>query len=173
MSRYRPPRAKSSAYITPAGYRRLADELAFLWKTRRPAVVAALADAAAEGDRSENAEYIYRKKELREIDRRARYLARRVDELQVVDRVPDDPSRAFFGATVTVVYPDGGERCYRIVGPDEIDAGAGHISVDSPLARALLGKAVDDVVDVTLPDGRTELEIAAIRYDATAAGSAS
>lgn len=164
MSRYRPPSEKSSAYITPAGHRRLTEELQYLWKTRRPAVVNALADAAAEGDRSENAEYIYRKKELREIDRRARYLSRRVDELKIVDRAPDDAGRVFFGAWVSVVDAQGAEQDYRIVGPDEIDAKAGLISVDSPLARALLGKRIDDAVTVALPGGRTELEIIKIDY---------
>lgn len=164
MSRYRPPREKSSAYITPAGYKRLTGELNHLWCTRRPAVVAALADAAAEGDRSENAEYIYRKKELREIDRRARYLSRRVEALKIVGRTPDNPDRVFFGAWITVVDAQGDERTYRIVGPDEIEAKSGLISIDSPLARALLGKYVDDTIKVILPGGSVELEILRIRY---------
>lgn len=164
MSRYRPPGEKSSAYITPAGHKRLTAELNHLWLTRRPAVVTALADAAAEGDRSENAEYIYRKKELRDIDRRARYLSKRVEALKIVDRTPDNPDRVFFGAWVTVVDAQGSEQTYRIVGPDEIDAKTGLISIDSPLARALLGKHVDDTIEVTLPGSTTELEIAEIRY---------
>lgn len=164
MSRYRPPGEKSSPYITPAGHKRLAEELHYLWKTRRPAVVAALSEAAAEGDRSENAEYIYRKKELREIDRRVRYLSRRVDELQIVDRRPDDPNRVFFGAWITVADEAGCESRYRIVGPDEIDARQGLISVDSPLARALLGKRLDDAVSVRLPHGNRDFEITAIDY---------
>ena len=165
MSRYRPPGEKSSPYITPEGHKRLTEELHYLWKIRRPAVVTAITTAAAEGDRSENAEYIYRKKELREIDRRAGYLSRRVDELNIVDRVPDNPDKIFFGAWVTVVREDGGEQRYRIVGPDEIDAKAGHISVDSPIARALLGKSIDDAVNVQLPQGVTEVEITAITYE--------
>ncbi len=165
MSRYRPPSEKSSPYITPEGHKRLSEELQFLWKTRRPAVVNALSEAAAEGDRSENAEYIYRKKELREIDRRVRYLSKRIDELKIANSQPDDTGRVFFGAWVTVVASDASEKRYRIVGPDEIDAKQGFISLDSPLARALLGKYVDDCVTVQLPGGVQELEIADIQYD--------
>lgn len=164
MSRYRAPGEKSSPYITPQGHKRLTEEHQYLWKTRRPAVVSALSQAAAEGDRSENAEYIYRKKELREIDRRVRYLSKRLDELKIVDRPPDDPKRIFFGAWVTLIEEDGSEKTYRIVGPDELDAKQGFISIDSPLARALLGKPLDDVVTVTLPSGTVEREIADIKY---------
>ncbi|MDA3922510.1 MAG: transcription elongation factor GreB [Salinisphaera sp.] len=151
-------------YITRAGWQMLVDELDYLWRDKRPAVVRALADAAAEGDRSENAEYIYRKKELREIDRRVRYLGRRLDELTAVDTTPADSSRVFFGAWIDVVDDSDVQHRYRIVGSDETDGASGAISLNSPVARALLGKRVDDVVSVALPDGVRELEIMAIRY---------
>jgi transcription elongation factor GreB len=156
---------RSSPYITPEGYARLKDEYEHLWKTRRPDVVRALAAAAAEGDRSENAEYIYRKKELREIDRRVRYLQTRLPQLKVVDRAPADAARVFFGAWVEL-EGDEGPRRYRIVGPDEVDAARGYISVDSPLARALLKHGEGDVVEVRLPGGTAGFEIAGVRYDA-------
>ena len=164
MSRYRPPQPKSSPYITAEGHARLKAEFDQLWRVRRPEVVKALAAAAAEGDRSENAEYIYRKKELREIDARLKYLTLRLDELKVVDRLPSDTSRVFFGAQVDVVDADDRQRSYRIVGADEADATRSWISVDAPVARALLGKATGDVVLVQLPDTQIELEICAIRY---------
>lgn len=166
MSRYRPPGEKSSPYITPQGHKRLSEELEYLWRTRRPAVVAALSEAAAEGDRSENAEYIYRKKELREIDRRVRYLSKRVEELKIASGQPDDPGRVFFGAWITVMDDEAREQRYRIVGPDEIDAKQRLISIDSPLARALLGKSVDDCIEVPLPRGTVSLEIVGIDYEA-------
>ena len=147
MSRWRPPRSPSSPYITAAGYRRLEEELKALWDRRREVVVH-LAAAAAEGDRSENAEYQYRKKELRGIDARVGYLQRRMPALSVIDSVPADRDRIFFGATVTLAADDGSLRDYRIVGSDETDAALGAISVDSPLARALLGKRVDDRVQL-------------------------
>ena len=156
--------ARSSPYITTEGYSRLKAEYDHLWTQRRPEVVRALSAAAAEGDRSENAEYIYRKKELREIDRRVRYLQRRLPELKVVDKPPADPRRVFFGATVDIAGEDGETRTYRIVGPDEIDSSRGYISVDSPLARALLKRAKGDVVNAVLPGGETELEILDVRY---------
>lgn len=151
-------------YITRQGWQALADELDYLWREKRPFVVRKLADAAAEGDRSENAEYIYRKKELREIDRRVRYLGRRVDELTAVEPHPDNPDQVYFGAWVDVVDADDSRHRYRIVGADETDAAAGAISMHSPVARALLGKRSSDVVDVTLPNARRELEIEAIHY---------
>lgn len=154
----------ASPYITPQGHAALRGELDHLWRTRRPAVVRALAAAAAEGDRSENAEYIYRKKELREIDRRVRYLTKRMDQLKVVERQPDDTSRVFFGAWVRVADEAGEERTYRIVGVDEVDSSRGWISADSPMARAVRGKAVDDVVLVQLPAGPAEFEIVDICY---------
>lgn len=146
MSRWTPPRSRSSPYITPEGYQALQDELAAHW-TRRAEVTDALSAAAAEGDRSENAEYIYRKKQLGEIDRRIRYLQTRLPELNVVQEV-GDTERIFFGARVRLRDEDGSEIEYRIVGGDEIDSDAsrGHVSVDSPLARAMLKKQVDDEV---------------------------
>ncbi len=165
-TRYRPPSAPSSAYITRTGFKRLRDELNELWKQRRPEVVAALSAAAAEGDRSENAEYQYRKKQLGEIDRRVRYLTGRLDRLKVVEAPPTDPTRIYFGAWVTLENDAGESVRYRLVGPDEIDAGLGWISIDAPLARALLGRRVDDEVDVQLPTGVAAFAILEITYDA-------
>ncbi|MDR3417431.1 MAG: transcription elongation factor GreB [Nevskia sp.] len=156
---------KSSPYITGAGYQRLKQEHDHLWRERRPEVVRALAAAAAEGDRSENAEYIYRKKELREIDRRLRYLQTRIPVLKVVDRPPPEPHRVFFGAWVELDDGSGAARTYRIVGGDEIDARSGWISVDSPLARVLLKKQEGDAVQAQLPGGEVTLVIVAVRYD--------
>lgn len=164
MGRYRPPPPKSSCYITPDGHASLAAELDFLWHKRRPEVVKALSAAAAEGDRSENAEYIYRKKELREIDRRVRYLSKRLDELKIVDRHPDDTSRIYFGAWVELENPDGDIVRYRIVGPDEFDADAGYISMDSPVARALMKKTRDDEVVVHSPAGDIIYTVLEVRY---------
>src|SRR5215467_1286802 len=144
MSRWRPPASASTAMITAEGHRRLKDELDLLWREKRPEVVRALADAAAEGDRSENAEYIYRKKQLAEIDRRVRYLTKRLPELRVVDAPPADPSAVYFGAWMRIESEDGALHDYRIVGPDETDATRGWISIDSPLARAAL-RAREDV----------------------------
>jgi transcription elongation factor GreB len=163
MSRYRAPAPKSSPYITPEGQARLREEYDQLWRVRRPEVVRALSAAAAEGDRSENAEYIYRKKELREIDRRVRYLQLRLPELKVVDAVPTQTDRVRFGARVTIVDGTGRESQLRIVGADEIGS-EGHLSVDAPLARSLLGKQVGDVVTVLLPAGERAIEIVAIAY---------
>jgi transcription elongation factor GreB len=162
------PPVRSSPYITAEGYSRLKQELDQIWQVRRPDVVRALSAAAAEGDRSENAEYIYRKKELRELDRRLRYLQTRVPDLKVVDRPPSDPGRVFFGAWIDIAGDDGALRTYRIVGPDEIDARRGWISVDSPLARAVLKKQQGEVVSARLPAGEVELEIRAVRYEPAA-----
>lgn len=164
MGRYRTPQRRGSRYITAAGARRLREELDELWSRRRPKVVAALSAAAAEGDRSENAEYIYRKKQLGGIDRRVRYVSKRLDELVVVDQAPAQTDRVFFGAWVTVEDEQGREACYRIVGSDEIDPAQGWISVDSPVARALLRRQVGDSVDMRLPNGWTELHIVQVRY---------
>jgi transcription elongation factor GreB len=163
MGRYRPPAVKSSPYITPEGYRALAKELQGLWQ-RRARVTRALAAAAAEGDRSENAEYIYRKKQLREIDRRIRYLQKRLPDLKVVNTSPTDRERVFFGASVTLEDNAGREVAYRIVGADEFDPARGWISVDSPLARALLAKTLDDEVRVTTPGGDVSFVIMTIHY---------
>lgn len=165
MSRYRPPSAKSSPYITAEGHARLKGEFDQLWRVRRPEVVRALSAAAAEGDRSENAEYIYRKKELREIDARLKYLTLRLDEVKVVDRAPGDGSKVFFAAWVEVADENDERKTYRIVGADEVDTSRGWISVDSPVARALLGKQEGDVVTVMLPGGESELELVGIRYE--------
>lgn len=162
MSRWRAPSPRSSPYITPAGYRRLQRELKELWD-RRGDVTRALSAAAAEGDRSENAEYIYRKKELRGIDSRIRYLQKRLPDLKVVDRVSDSV-RVYFGARVTLEDDSGAQSVHRIVGADELDYEAGYISVDSPLARVLLGKAVDDEVSIETAGGRREYAILAIDY---------
>ena len=163
MGRYRPPQPRGSAYITAEGFQKLSDELASLWKTRAE-VTQALSAAAAEGDRSENAEYIYCKKQLREIDRRIRYLQKRLDELQVVDRKPDDSSRIYFGAWVTLEDEEGDEVSYRIVGPDEFDLEQGFISMDSPVAKALMKKTQDDEVVIEGPVGQKTYYVLNIRY---------
>jgi len=165
MSRWRPPAEKSTALITAQGHQRLKHELDDLWRVRRPEVVKALAAAAAEGDRSENAEYTYRKKQLGEIDRRVRYLSKRLEALRVVDTRPSDPQAVFFGAQVELERVDDGELLrYRIVGPDETDAALGWISIDSPLARALLKKRIDDEFEVMLPGGLTRFVIVDVGY---------
>jgi transcription elongation factor GreB len=165
MSRWRPAAPKASPYITPDGARRLQAELKALWE-RRADVAKHLAAAAAEGDRSENAEYIYRKKELREIDRRIRYLQKRLPVLTVVTQVPSARDRVFFGAWVTLENEAGEESTYRIVGADEIDTAEGWISVDSPMARALLKRAIDDEVTVQTPGGEARRLIVEVRYEA-------
>ena len=165
MGRWRPPAAGSTALITREGHDRLKAELDDLWRARRPEVVKALAAAAAEGDRSENAEYTYRKKQLGEIDRRVRYLSKRLETLRVVDAAPSDPEAVFFGAEVTVENIGNGESAvYRIVGPDETDAKLGWISIDSPLARAMLKKRVDDELQVELPSGPESFVVVDVRY---------
>lgn len=165
MGRWRAPGEKSTALITRSGHLRLRAELDELWRLRRPEVVRALSEAAAEGDRSENAEYIYRKKQLGEIDRRVRYLTKRLEALRVVDTAPSDPQAVFFGATVELEnIASGTVARYRIVGPDETDAALGHISIDSPLARALLKKRVDDEVQVALPGGVQAFAVLEVDY---------
>lgn len=164
MARYRPPQPKSSPYITPEGFRALQDELNAIWQ-RRAEVTKALAAAAAEGDRSENAEYIYRKKELREIDRRIRYLQKRLPDLKVVRGTPTDRWRVFFGAWVEVEDMAGASSRFRIVGADEIDTRRGWISIDSPMARALLKKTIDDDIEVETPHGKRLYSIIDVRYD--------
>lgn len=165
MPRWKPPPPKSSPYITKEGAAALEAELRELWQLRRREVVPALSAAAAEGDRSENAEYIYRKKQLGEIDRRVRYLSKRLDSVEIVDRVPGNRDRVYFGAWVTLENEAGDELVYRIVGADETNASKGCISVDSPMARALLGRTVDDEMEVALPDSRQKFVILEIRYD--------
>lgn len=163
MGRYRPPPAKKSPYITREGYTELDSELKQLWK-RRAEVTQALGAAAAEGDRSENAEYIYRKKQLREIDHRLRYLQKRLAELTIVDQQPSDLSRIFFGAWVRLEDDAGQQFEYRIVGPDEFDRDKAYISMDSPLARSLLKHQIDDEITVQTPAGQRQYFVINIRY---------
>jgi len=166
MGRYRPPQPKGSCYITPEGKTALAEELDFLWHKRRPEVVKALSAAAAEGDRSENAEYIYRKKELGGIDRRVRFLSKRLEELRVVGQIPDDSSKIFFGAWVELEDEEGNTLRYRIVGPDEFDMDKEYISMDSPVARALMKKSEGDDVLVKTPKGERGYVVLEVRYTA-------
>jgi len=167
MSRWRPPSPGSTAIITRAGFERLKAELDHLWHTVRPEVVKAITAAAAEGDRSENAEYIYRKKQLAEIDRRARYLSKRIPSLKVAEGAPGNRDMVFFGARIQLENSDTGETLdYRIVGPDETDARRGWISIDSPLARAVLKKRVDDEFTAELPAGPAEFCVVAVDYEA-------
>lgn len=164
MGRWRPKGKPASKYITPEGYRRLNEELQRLWKEERPPITQSVQEAAAQGDRSENAEYIYGKKQLREIDRRVRFLSKRLDGMTVVERAPEDTSKVFFGAWVEVEDDDGKVECFRLVGPDEADGSRGEISVDAPLARALLGKRVDDEAWVRTPNGERCLYVNRIWY---------
>lgn len=167
MSRWRPPIPASTALITRAGFERIKAELDELWRLRRPEVVTALAAAAAEGDRSENAEYTYRKKQLGEIDRRVRYLSKRIETLQVVEQQPVDAEVIYFGAWIELECLDDGKIVrYQIVGPDETEAARGRISVDSPLARAVLGRRVDTEVQVELPDGSRRFVVLSVAYQA-------
>ncbi len=165
MGRYRPPRKRGSKYITPQGEQALRDELHRLWKEERPQVTQAVHEAAKNGDRSENGDYIYGKKRLREIDSRVRFLGKRLEELEVVDRAPADLNEVFFGAWVTLEDAAGEEKRWRIVGPDEFNIAQGKLSMDSPMARALLGKALDDEVQVKTPEGVQQYYITAITYD--------
>jgi transcription elongation factor GreB len=164
MTRYRPPRPKGSPYITPEGEATLRAELHQLWKVERPVVTAAVSAAAANGDRSENGDYIYGKKRLREIDSRVRFLRKRLDELKVVDHPPSDPGKVYFGAWVTLEDVDGNTVEWRIVGPDEFDVSAGKLSCDAPLARALLGKGIDTEVAVDSPAGEQYWTVLSVRY---------
>ena len=157
--RKRADESKKPGYITPEGYRRLEEEAQYLWNVKRPEVSRRVADAAAEGDRSENAEYIYGKRLLAEIDRRLRFLGNRLDVLKVVTDRPKDDGKVYFGCTVTVEDEDGNEAVYRIVGADEWDATRGEISMDSPMARALLGKEEGDEVLISRPKGDVLLSI--------------
>ncbi|EIL87588.1 transcription elongation factor GreB [Rhodanobacter fulvus Jip2] len=166
MSRWRPPSPGSTAIITREGFERLKAELDHLWHVLRPEVVKAITAAAAEGDRSENAEYIYRKKQLAEIDRRARYLSKRIPALKVADGVPGDRRAVFFGARIELENVDTGEVLhYRIVGPDETDAKLGWISIDSPMARAVLKRRIDDEFLAELPAGPAEFSVMAVDYE--------
>lgn len=164
---HRPAAPPASKYITPEGWRRLDDELKYLWKVKRPEVTRAVQEAAAQGDRSENAEYIYGKKQLREIDRRVRFLAKRLEDLAIVDRPPQDRSRIYFGARVTLENEQGVIEHYRIVGPDETGHAPGYISIDAPLARALLKKQVGDEIVFNAPAGERALLVISIEYGDT------
>lgn len=149
MGRYRPPEPEKTAISTAEGFSRLQQELNYLWKEKRPEVTARVAAAAALGDRSENADYIYGKKQLAEIDRRIRYLDKRIRTMNVVDRLPSDSNKVYFGAWVTLTSAKGGQSTsYRLVGPDEIDDKPEYISIDSPMAKALLGKSLGDEIAV-------------------------
>ena len=162
--RSRPDESSKPGFITPAGYRALEEEAERLWTVERPRVVKAVAVAAAEGDRSENAEYIYGKRKLAEIDRRLAYLGKRLEVLKVVDAPPSDEGRVHFGALVTLEDEDGVESSYQIVGSDETDPARHRISMDSPLARALLGKRVDDELTVERPRGETTYVVVQVTY---------
>ncbi|MEM8562169.1 MAG: transcription elongation factor GreB [Pseudomonadota bacterium] len=164
MGRYRPPRQRGSRYITPEGERALRAELHQLWKVERPTVTAAVHEAAKNGDRSENGDYIYGKRRLREIDSRVRFLNKRLDELQVVDQTPADADRIYFGAWVTLEDEEGAEKRWRIVGPDEFDLKSQRLSMDSPLARSLIGKRIDDEISVESPGGERVYVVTAIEY---------
>ncbi|MCQ4295253.1 transcription elongation factor GreB [Pseudomonas stutzeri] len=164
MSRYRPPRPAGTPLITPEGEARLRAELHELWHVKRPQVTQSVSEAAAQGDRSENAEYTYGKKMLREIDSRVRFLTKRLEKLKVVGEHPSDPNKVYFGAWVTLEDEDGEEARYRIVGPDELDLRQGLISIDSPLARALVGKSLDAEVQVQTPTGTKLWYVVAIDY---------
>ena len=164
MGRWRPPTQPGSQYITRAGAERLRAELDALWRVERPQVTQAVSEAAAQGDRSENAEYTYGKKRLREIDRRVRFLRKRLDGIVVVEQPPSDARRVFFGAWVELEDEGGTLRLYRIVGPDEVDMDPRYISMDAPLGRGLLGRRLDDEVVLQLPGGAQRYVICSIRY---------
>jgi transcription elongation factor GreB len=164
MARYRPPRPESSKYITPEGAAVLRRELDELWRVQRPAVTQAVSEAAAQGDRSENAEYIYGKKRLAEIDRRVRYLRKRLAGLKVVDQQPSDTTKVRFGAWVELRGADGRRSAFRVVGPDEAGFAAQYVSMDSPLGHAVLGKCVADSVVVHTPEGEQRYELVSVSY---------
>jgi len=164
MSRYRSPAPPKAPYITPQGYQTLLHEQSQLWH-RRNEVVKALSEAAAEGDRSENAEYIYRKKELREIDARIRYLQKRIPALKVIENQPANKEVIYFGAWVTLSNVNNETFNYRLVGPDEFDQHKDYISIDSPVARALLKKTVGDELEIVTPKGVKFFDILQVRYD--------
>jgi transcription elongation factor GreB len=167
MGRYRPPRPPSSKFITPQGAARLRDELDYLWKEKRPAVTKSVAEAAAQGDRSENAEYIYGKKQLAEIDRRVRHLRKRLDGMRVVDELPSDTSKIYFGAWFELEHDDGDRNRYRLVGPDEIELDSKYVSMDSPLGKAILGKKAGDELEVATPGGPTLYVVVNVRYESS------
>lgn len=165
MSRYRPPAPPKSPYITPEGEKVMRDEFHQLWKIERPEVTQQVSDAAKLGDRSENAEYIYGKKRLREIDSRVRYLTKRLEILKVVTQLPTDQTKIYFGAWITLEDQDEKVAKYRIVGPDEIDAQGKYISIDAPLAKALMGKQEDDDVIIEVGGKRLEYLVLKVEYE--------
>jgi transcription elongation factor GreB len=156
-------------YITPDGFRKLQSELERLWKVERPRVTQQVADAAALGDRSENAEYIYGKKRLREIDGRVHFLTRRLEELEVVSETPERADKVYFGAWVALEGEDGEKLEFRIVGADEFDPAQRFISVESPMARAVLGRQVGDEVVVVRPKGTGAFTVLRVWYAESAA----
>jgi transcription elongation factor GreB len=164
MGRYRPPPPPRSNYITPEGAATLERELDALWRIKRPQVTRAVAEAAAQGDRSENAEYIYGKKQLAEIDRRVRHLRRRLRSVRVVDRLPAETRKVYFGAWIELENPRGEVKRFRLVGPDEFDHAPGYLSIDSPLGKAVLGKTVDDAFRITTPEGAAEWTLIGVSY---------
>jgi transcription elongation factor GreB len=164
-TRTRPDESKKPSYITREGYRRLEEEAHRLWTVERPKLTKAVAEAAAEGDRSENAEYIYGKRKLFEIDRRLAFLGKRLEVLTIVDRKPDNSGRVFFGAYVTLEDENGQSVSYQIVGPDETDNQGRCVSCESPMGRALLGRQVGDEVTVPRPKGAAEFVVTAISFD--------
>lgn len=164
MGRYRPPTPRGSNYITPEGEIALREELHQLWKVERPTVTHTVHEAAKNGDRSENGDYIYGKKRLREIDSRVRFLTKRLDHLTVVDQAPSQQDKIFFGAWVTLEDEAGELQRYRIVGPDEFNLRENKLSMDSPLAKALLGKSLDDEISFQSPSGLKVFIVHAITY---------
>jgi len=168
VSRYRPPTPSGSKYITPEGALRLRTELDELWLKERPRVTQSVSEAAAQGDRSENAEYTYGKKRLHEIDRRVRFLRKRLEGMTIVDAQSEqgrkDPNKVYFGAWVQIESVDGQLHRYRVVGPDEFDMHKDYISMDSPLGRALLGRRLDEELTVELPAGPSRFFVVAIEY---------
>lgn len=164
MSRWRPPSKKSSPYITKEGAQALREELQHLWKVERPKVTDVVHEAAKNGDRSENGDYIYGKRRLREIDSRIRFLTKRLDDVVVVDQIPTDKSKIYFGAWVSLEDETGSEFRYRIVGADEFNLRENKISVDSPLARALIGKSLDSEVEFKSPEGVKMYIVTEVEY---------
>jgi transcription elongation factor GreB len=165
MTRYRKSETPGSKFATAEGARRLREELDHLWRVHRPQVTRAVSEAAAQGDRSENAEYIYGKKQLREIDRRVRFLRQRLEGLVVVTKPPDDRTRVFFGAWVRIEDEEGHETELRIVGPDELDPARHYVSMDSPLARALMRRQSGDEFTVEVPGGTRSYVVTEVRYE--------
>ena len=164
MIRYRPPQKSGSKYITAEGALLLKKELNQLWKIERPKVTQQVSEAAALGDRSENAEYIYGKKRLREIDRRVRYLTKRLEELIVVSQTPPDETKAYFGCFISLESEEGNKSKYRLVGPDEINPEKGYISIDSPLGKAVLGKEVGARINIKSPQGQLSYQLIQVEY---------